>query len=281
MEPNRDDFTKATIEILAKRVGYLCSNPNCRKPTVGANEIGNKSTSIGVAAHITAASGGGPRYDDALTSDERRHIDNGIWLCSNCATLIDKDENRYTVAVLKKWKEDAEEESRKKLNGQLLNQPSGSPYLEVDLIWTSGGRSNRGYSNKNPIEMHDGRPVIIISHQPIIYWGLHWNFNFVIYNNSNYPAYNIKIESIGTEHFSHLDTLPKINNLPPLKNLDLKARYEDFIEGDYLVAENIHKKKIPEKFKDLTLKLTYYDNARNLHTNYIEFTETDIINKKV
>ena len=281
METSRDDFTKATIEILAKRVGYLCSNPNCRKATIGPNEHIGKSTTIGIAAHITAASGGGPRYDDTFTTEQRRHIDNGIWLCSNCATLIDKDEKKYAIDTLKKWKEDAEEESGKKLNGEIRNHPGGSPYLEVDLIWTSGGRSNRGYSDKNPIEMHEGRPVMIISHQPIIYWGLHWNFNFVIFNNSNYPAYNIKIESVGTEHFNQLDTLPKINNLPPLKNLDLKARYEDFVEGDYLVADKIRKARIPEKFKNLTLKLTYYDDARNLHTNYVEFSGIELINKKI
>tara|TARA_B100000929_G_scaffold5347_1_gene4503 strand:+ start:517 stop:705 length:189 start_codon:yes stop_codon:yes gene_type:complete len=56
----RDDFTKKTKEILAKRVGLLCSNPKCKKPTSGPNSDQNKSTNIGVAAHITAASVGGP-----------------------------------------------------------------------------------------------------------------------------------------------------------------------------------------------------------------------------
>jgi len=46
MSKNRDDFTKKTAEILAKRVGYLCSNPNCKKLTVGANEDIDKSTTI-------------------------------------------------------------------------------------------------------------------------------------------------------------------------------------------------------------------------------------------
>ncbi len=160
------------------------------------------------------------------------------------------------------------------------NQYNSGPYLEVDLIWTSGGRSNRGYSEKNPIEMHDGIPVRVISNQPIIYWGLSWNFNFVIFNNSNYPAYNIAIESIGTEHFNELENLPRVNNLPPLKNIELKARFEDFVEGDYLVADKIMKSHIPEKFKNLILKMTYYDDARNLHTNLIEFSGSEIINKK-
>ena len=32
----RDDFIKRTIDLLAKRAGYLCSNPECNPPTVGA-----------------------------------------------------------------------------------------------------------------------------------------------------------------------------------------------------------------------------------------------------
>ncbi len=59
VKENRDDFSRTTTDILAKRVGYLCSNPDCRNATIGANQKEYKSTSIGIAAHITAASPGG------------------------------------------------------------------------------------------------------------------------------------------------------------------------------------------------------------------------------
>lgn len=111
---------------------------------------------------------------------------------------------------------------------------------------------------------------------PIIYWGLFWNFNFVVFNNSSYPAFNIKIESIGTDSFSQLDTLPNINNLPPLKNIDLKAKVNDSTEGDYLVADNIMKSKLPDKFKKLKLKLTYSDEESNVYSDNFEFTESGI-----
>lgn len=78
MATNRDDFTAKTKETLAKRVGYLCSNENCRKLTSGPHEDQTKSTNMGVAAHITAAAPSGPRYDLTLTSDERKSISNGI-----------------------------------------------------------------------------------------------------------------------------------------------------------------------------------------------------------
>jgi len=279
MAKNRDDFSKATTEILAKRVGYLCSNPNCRQLTIGANEKQEKSTSIGIAAHITAASIGGPRYDENLTTDQRTHIDNGIWLCSNCATLIDKDVDKYKKELLIEWKTEAENETRKKLNGEYKVQPAGVPFIETDLIWTFGGRSNRGYSEKNPIEMHEGRPVIIVGNKPIIHWSLSWNFNFRIYNNSSHPAFNVQVESIGNVHFSFLDNLPKVNNLPPLQNIDLEAKYQDYVEGDYTVADEILNPKIPLKFNELTLRIKYLDEQRKEHTTYVEFKDGEIINR--
>jgi len=68
-----------------------------------------------VAAHITAASEGGPRYNSELTSSERKSIDNGIWLCQNCATLIDVDPEEHPVHVLKAWKVCAEHEAARAL----------------------------------------------------------------------------------------------------------------------------------------------------------------------
>jgi hypothetical protein len=59
----RDDFPKQTIVDIAKGVGYRCSNPNCQCATVAANAAQDGIITIGVAAHICAASSGGPRYD--------------------------------------------------------------------------------------------------------------------------------------------------------------------------------------------------------------------------
>jgi hypothetical protein len=279
MIKNRDNFSRATTEIMAKRVGYLCSNPFCRQLTIGANEIENKSTSIGIGAHITAAATGGPRYDENLTVEHRSHINNGIWLCSNCSKLIDTDIEKYSIKVLQDWKQNAEEETQKKLNGEFRNQPIGIPYLETDLIGNFGSRWNKGYSDKNPVEMYEGKQHIIISHRPIIHWALDWNFNFVIYNNSNYPAFNVQVESIGNVHFSYIDKLPKINNLPPLQNIDLKAKYEDYVEGDYTVAEEITNSKIPVKFDELTLRIKYFEENRKEHNTFVEFKNGEIINR--
>jgi hypothetical protein len=104
----RDDFDSSTKLTLAKRVGFRCSNPSCRKPTSGPQSVPTKAINIGVAAHITAASQGGPRYDRNLSSSKRKSIENGIWLCQSCAKLVDSDPERYTVEVLLQWKRTAE-----------------------------------------------------------------------------------------------------------------------------------------------------------------------------
>src|SRR6266404_8736843 len=102
----RDDFSKATIETIAKRVGYRCSI--CGAATTGPHSDQSKTVNIGVAAHITAASPNGPRYDPKLTTQERASPSNAIWLDQKCAKLIDSDTSRYTADQLRSLKEAAE-----------------------------------------------------------------------------------------------------------------------------------------------------------------------------
>lgn len=108
----RHDFTEVTKNTLAKRAGMRCSNPACGQSTSGPSDDAESAVNIGVAAHITAASPGGPRYDEAMTASSRRSLDNAIWLCQNCAKLVDADSSRYTVALIRKWKQDAEQCAR-------------------------------------------------------------------------------------------------------------------------------------------------------------------------
>jgi hypothetical protein len=100
----RENFPKNVIDNVAKRAGYLCSNPGCRKKTVGPSENNSsKHVSIGKAAHITAAAPGGPRYNPDFTSENRKAITNAIHLCANCADLIDKNEGVDFPAELLLW----------------------------------------------------------------------------------------------------------------------------------------------------------------------------------
>jgi hypothetical protein len=100
----RDDFSPKVVENLAKRVGHFCSRPGCNQPTTGPQANPEKVINVGAAAHITAASPNGPRYDPGLTPAQRRSIENGIWLCQTCAKLVDNDEIRYPTSLLREWK---------------------------------------------------------------------------------------------------------------------------------------------------------------------------------
>lgn len=126
----RDDFTAATIATLAKRVGYLCSNPQCRDRTSGPHSHDDKSVILGEAAHISAASPGGTRYDATMTVEARKSTSNGIWLCRKCARLIDVDGNRFSIELLQAWKTIAESHAREALEPQAA---SGGPDIDFEV----------------------------------------------------------------------------------------------------------------------------------------------------
>ncbi|CAA2938775.1 Uncharacterised protein [Enterobacter cloacae] len=106
-----DVFIDRTKRAIQDRAGNRCSNPDCRVLTSGPNAHPEKSTKTGVAAHITAASPGGARFDPSLTPEQRRSAENGIWLCQNCAHFIDTDYLNYPVQRLYRWKAQAEFEA--------------------------------------------------------------------------------------------------------------------------------------------------------------------------
>lgn len=112
----RDDFKAAVVRELAARAGNRCSNPSCLRPTNGPDgAIG--VASIGVAAHISAASEGGPRFDPDLTQAERSDTVNGIWLCQTCSRLVDVDVASHPSEVLQEWKTLAEAKAYFALRG--------------------------------------------------------------------------------------------------------------------------------------------------------------------
>ena len=104
MSTTRDEFGLDTKRLLAQRAAQICSNPHCEVSTSGPQTDPTKALNLGVAAHITAASEGGERYDPVLTEEKRSSSDNGIWLCQNCAKKIDNDPIAYPVETIRAWK---------------------------------------------------------------------------------------------------------------------------------------------------------------------------------
>ena len=99
--------------ILSKRAGGKCCK--CATPTFGPNDNPNKATNIGQAAHIAAAAPGGPRYDPKMSPEERTSTSNGLWLCSNCHDVVDRNPELYKTSDLKRMKKEAEERARKEM----------------------------------------------------------------------------------------------------------------------------------------------------------------------
>lgn len=153
----RDDFSQKTIDTLAKRVGTRCSNPACRKLTTGPGVNHSRVVNIGVAAHITAASPGGPRFDPGLSADERKSPENGIWLCQNCAKLVDSDEERYSATQLRDWKERTEAEVLSCIEGRVDFSPeeTWNP-AEIEIRYEKVNITQR---------RHDYRFVVILTNR--------------------------------------------------------------------------------------------------------------------
>ncbi len=103
----RKDFSSSDKIKLAQRSGYICSYPSCEALTIAASEESDRKTSsIGMACHIYAASEGlnAKRTNLNLTDDEVSGISNGIWMCYTHGKLIDTDDVRFTPKILFEWK---------------------------------------------------------------------------------------------------------------------------------------------------------------------------------
>lgn len=170
----RDDFTEDVKRAIANRVAHHCSNPECQAETSGPQIDPTKALNVGVAAHITAASTGGPRYDSSLSSEERSHPNNGIWLCQTCAKLVDNDPLRYSADLLREWKSKAEDaafseigKTANRISNTQAERPPGRLRIElpepVNLIgyWSSGGSYVSGWRFKVRL-IAEGQPLDII-----------------------------------------------------------------------------------------------------------------------
>jgi len=108
---NRDEFTAKIKQQIAKRAGWLCSDPSCRRHTIGSNSDGDGEINLGIAAHICAAAPGGPRYDPTMTPEQRKSPDNGIWMCQLHGKAVDAKDSTFTKDLLHEWKEKAQKDS--------------------------------------------------------------------------------------------------------------------------------------------------------------------------
>jgi WD40 repeat protein len=163
MVAKRDDFPEAVLRPVSRRAGLHCSNPECGRATTGpqaSDELG--VINIGVGAHITAAASGGKRYDKSLTAEERSSAHNCVWLCQDCAKLIDSDETAFPTELLRAWKKRRE---RRQLEAISALPNSGIAILErrlaghANMVWdvlvTPDGRRFVSASNDRTAKVWD------------------------------------------------------------------------------------------------------------------------------
>jgi hypothetical protein len=92
----------ATVKRLFALSANQCAFPKCSTPLVDGKTV------VGEVCHIKAAKPGGARYDHTQAATERHGYENLILLCGTHHTVIDADEEAYTVGRLVKMKNEHE-----------------------------------------------------------------------------------------------------------------------------------------------------------------------------
>ena len=97
----RDRPKPAQEKVVALRSGNICAYPGCGAELVlEARSKQDQDKAVGRAAHIAAASPGGPRHDPSMTSEERGSADNLMFLCSPHHDGIDTQLHLHTTEFL-------------------------------------------------------------------------------------------------------------------------------------------------------------------------------------
>jgi hypothetical protein len=100
-------YRPAHVRRLDTLSGNVCAFPNCERKLVARDG----ETIVSKICHIEAASKKGPRFNDEMDDDHRRHFNNLILMCDECHNIIDNmdNESKYTVTILQQWKKDHKE----------------------------------------------------------------------------------------------------------------------------------------------------------------------------
>lgn len=94
--------------------GY-CYEPDCREPVTKFVD-GEPITNVEMA-HIHALEPGGPRFDSAMSFEQRQDFENVLLLCTVHHKAVDRlaNSNKYPASLLREWKVKAEGGLRGKL----------------------------------------------------------------------------------------------------------------------------------------------------------------------
>ena len=248
----RNDFTLKTKRILASRVGYKCSNPGCKRITIGPGTDPNKIILLGEAAHIVGAiqdndnKTKSPRSDLSKTDEYIKSLENGIWLCASCHKLVDSDCNKYTVQKLKEWKKEAEARQAKELE-EIKND-----FIEKYVLPNVKSR-NKGINIYN----YRNKEMCLLSYVISIYIGHNYNKSrdglcfYDLDNNDFLNSYSNWLSEKGIEYkTSGLDFSNTEYFLSDLKEICNKLVGVIIISDDGLNYGNLFEEYVDNILKD-------------------------------
>jgi hypothetical protein len=128
--PGPRDYTRSTIMALAHGSGGLCYWPGCPEPVLRYQ--GDEPFLIVAIAHIHAAHPGGPRYNERMSDQQRRHVANLLLLCDVHHRIVDEHELAYPARTLRRWKAQREVGPRQALERLREVTPDGLRELVAD-----------------------------------------------------------------------------------------------------------------------------------------------------
>jgi hypothetical protein len=88
--------------------GGVCAFPGCNKRLLEQGNADDDAAFLGEMAHIIADSRQGPRGISLMSDDDRDKHTNLVLLCGDHHTIIDAQPRTYSIAVLRRIKEDHE-----------------------------------------------------------------------------------------------------------------------------------------------------------------------------
>lgn len=100
------NYLDSDVKILFAQAGGRCAFPECRCKLVLDATAQDPKRVVGKIAHIVADSDDGPRADPSMSEDERRREPNLILLCGTHHDTVDVQPNTFTVADLRRWKQE-------------------------------------------------------------------------------------------------------------------------------------------------------------------------------
>ncbi|MCW3793885.1 hypothetical protein OM416_20030 [Paenibacillus sp. LS1] len=127
----RKEPKKNVLRTLALRSGNECAYPDCP-----AEIVDSENDYVGELAHIEAAEPKGPRFNPEQTDEERRGLDNLMFMCHPHHTKIDNNIEKFPVERLKEFKYN--HEKNQKINSKSISddhiktiqQKEGNSYLD-------------------------------------------------------------------------------------------------------------------------------------------------------